>query len=419
MTGDLTVNTNLFVNGVCTLAGSVHTGALSCTSFTCNNNATIYGNLYVDNPYISLNGTSLYNNNMIELHPGNSGITATNVYGLGVNGGILRLNSQGAFKFYNNNSLNYTIDASGNTTQAGTITSDSNIFTQRLIIKNVNDGYGSGGLTNEFPVHAQVINLENNFWPTNGIADCNTAYDGTMLRLDNRTIINQYYQFWKRSGSTYSLLAYLNSSSSGLIATSDRNLKNTIQAIKCDKSLNSILNTNICSFFYNHASEDDIKENRKSIGVIAQDLQTVNPHCVLQHKNLDETTNLGVSYNDLFLHNINATKQLFAIIQGIDTRLKVVEGIDIDLNESLNNVSVPIISNTNNNITTPIIDEQARKGTCFLPCEDATAKALRRSGDHTDTINELLSRIDILEQIVRDQQSTIDVIKKALKKIKS
>ena len=49
-----------------------------------------------------------------------------------------------------------------------------------------------------------------------------------------------------------------------------------------------ILNTEIVSYFYNHASEDDIKQNKKSIGIIAQDLQTINPHCVLEHTNIED-----------------------------------------------------------------------------------------------------------------------------------
>ena len=165
------------------------------------------------------------------------------------------------------------------------------VFTQRLIIKNNSDGYGSAGITNEYGVHAQIINLENNFWATNGITDCNTSYNGTMLRLDNRTY-NQYYQFWLRIGSTYSLLAYLTSSSSGLITTSDEKLKHSIEPIKQDKSLTRILNTNICSFFYNHASEDDIKQNKKSIGIVAQQVALSNPHCVYEHNNLDDIRNV-------------------------------------------------------------------------------------------------------------------------------
>ena len=39
-------------------------------------------------------GNATVQNNMIELYPGNSGITATNVYGLGVNGSTMRYNSQ-------------------------------------------------------------------------------------------------------------------------------------------------------------------------------------------------------------------------------------------------------------------------------------------------------------------------------------
>ena len=163
---------------------------------------------------------------------------------------------------------NITYDLSvGGYMTATHILTPNEVKCDKLIINNQSDNMGSGGINNEWGVHAQIINLENNFWATNGITDCNTAYNGTMLRLDNRSAENQYYQFWMRTGSSTPLLGYLSSTNSGMITTSDSRLKNTIVPVKADKSLR-ILDTNVVSFFYNHATEDEVKANKKSIGVI-------------------------------------------------------------------------------------------------------------------------------------------------------
>jgi hypothetical protein len=131
------------------------------------------------------------------------------------------------------------------------------------------------------------------------------------------------------------------------------------------------------SYFYNHASEDDIKAGKKSIGVIAQEHQLVNPHCVLEHTNLEETKNLGIAYQEIFLHNINATKELHQRI------VKIEESLNLPL------APPPLVRQIANQVdTTPPMD-----------------------------LKSLLERIEQLEETVEKQQTVIEIMKKQIKKL--
>jgi hypothetical protein len=230
----------------------------------------------------------------------------------------------------------------------GTITCDSTINARLFILSDTSNSK-ERIISND--TGYKTINIENNFWTTNGGVIDSTNL-GLMYRIDASNIYYPFQWWYRAANSTTNiLLAYLNTSSSGLITTSDRNLKNTIIEVNQGKSLSRILNTNIVSYFYNHASDDDVKQGKKSIGVIAQDLQTNNPHCVLEHKNLDDTTNLGVSYNDIFLHNINATKELHKIISeqkveidSLKNRLQIAEDNIALLHSTLSQI-IGIVNN--------------------------------------------------------------------------
>ena len=287
----------------------------------------------------------------------------------------------------------YYLSATNNISATNDILCGNNVHCNKLVIDNLYNSSGAGGITNEFSVNAQILNIENNFWTNNGISDINTGLWGTMFRQDNRSGVNQPYQFFLRTNATtYTLLAYLNSSSSGLITTSDEKLKNNIQPIKMDKSLERIKNITISSFFYNHASEEDIKDNKKSIGVVAQNVQIVNPHAVYEHTNLDDTKNLSVSYNDLFLHGLNSIKEL-------DRRLSLIE----------NNLSS--ISDTPALTNVELIEESKTYNTP-IPQDDRN-------------LNDLIERINILENQIISQQNQINehqkiilLLKKNINKLK-
>ena len=191
---------------------------------------------------------------------------------------------------------------------------------------------GGGAIDNEYQVSSGILDFQQNFWQNgNSEIDINNAYDGLMFRIDPRvSLVNQPFQFWMRSGTTYYPLSNINSSGA-YITTSDEKLKNNIQPIKQDKSLERIKNINICSYFYNHQDE---KTSKKNIGIIAQQIQNVNPHAVHIHTNLDNTTNLSISYNDIFLHNINATKEIIRRLEIIENSLTIPDQQPILVNQN-------------------------------------------------------------------------------------
>ena len=92
---------------------------------------------------------------------------------------------------------------------------------------------------------------------------------------------------------------------------SDESLKSNIKDLDIIKSLTFVLSLEAKSFIYNQ---------RESIGFIAQEEQQLNKHCVIssklaQEKGKEHKNLLSLSYNDLFIHNINAMKGLVEIIE--------------------------------------------------------------------------------------------------------
>ena len=95
---------------------------------------------------------------------------------------------------------------------------------------------------------------------------------------------------------------------------SDRRMKKIyVLPLKQDDSLNIIKNLEACEYNY---IDNDFK---KSIGFIAQDIEIIDPLAVSKHDDI-----LSINYNNLFIHNINATKKLYEIIQNQN---KIIESL--------------------------------------------------------------------------------------------
>ncbi len=108
-------------------------------------------------------GSSTIQNNMIELYPGSSGISATNVYGFGINSGTLRYNSQSNHQWFSNTIALALLNSSG---QLGL--NDSNPRSYLSVVGNAQIGFTSGTTA-----------------PSNGMAVSGLVYIGTSVGLGN------------------------------------------------------------------------------------------------------------------------------------------------------------------------------------------------------------------------------------------
>ena len=149
--------------------------------------------------------------------------------------------------------------------------------------------------------------------------------------------------------------------------------KNLIQ-IKRDDNLNII--QNLEAYEYNY-TDNDLK---KFIGFIAQDVENIDPLAISKHDDI-----LSINYNNLFIHNINATKKIYDIIQN-QNEIKQNQNKRIDSLESF------ISSKLNNNIAI--------------------------SPNQTNPLDEMNKNFDDMNTKLLEQQNTIIEMNKLLVKMK-
>jgi hypothetical protein len=97
---------------------------------------------------------------------------------------------------------------------------------------------------------------------------------------------------------------------------SDFRLKENINFLNIDHSLEFI--NNLQSVYYNFK---ETATKKACIGFIAQDVKILNPYCV--NESITEEKYLSISHDDIFIHNVNATKKLYTIIK--EQSVKLVE----------------------------------------------------------------------------------------------
>ena len=101
------------------------------------------------------------------------------------------------------------------------------------------------------------------------------------------------------------------------VKTSDRRRKTDIERLQPLKSLDELLRLQPCSYKWT----DQGAVPGKSVGLIAQDCEQVNPHCVVT----DSEGNKSLCYNDLLLHAINAIQALSAQNDALRQRVETLE----------------------------------------------------------------------------------------------
>jgi hypothetical protein len=327
--------------------------ALAYTNGSYNNGA-VSNDLILrnDNGRIILSSSSTYKDFMIDKTHNCS------TYGNMTIGGNLILG--GLSGFLSTGSYPPTYNGVTGLLDAGTIINSGLLFNS----SDINIGGFSAGLNYELPdyygcspFNPAILNLQYNYRNNNG-STTNIAQPGACFRIDSRTPSINLYQWINRdagsavetivatldstglfktaglfttggtanfgfisSGSNLyvaSLIAgvgYFNMFSGAYTATSDERLKENINIIDEMSSIDII--KLLQPKYYNYKSDG---EKKQCIGFIAQDVLKVSPNSVESHDNkyAQIQNMLTLNKDDLFVHNVNATKNIISHLEVVD-----------------------------------------------------------------------------------------------------
>jgi hypothetical protein len=120
---------------------------------------------------------------------------------------------------------------------------------------------------------------------------------------------------------------YVNAS--GFNNGSDEREKINIKNINTQKSLDRILACRPKTFQRVMDRTDpllsDKVKDKWHIGLIAQEVLSINPHCISEWKNQNDETRYGINYTDFVTHLIGSVQELSKIIAKQDARLEALE----------------------------------------------------------------------------------------------
>jgi hypothetical protein len=120
---------------------------------------------------------------------------------------------------------------------------------------------------------------------------------------------------------------YVNSS--GFVNVSDEREKINIKEINTSRSLERILSCVPKTFQRvmdrNDPMIPDEVKNKWNIGLIAQEVMSINPHCISESVNQNGEMRYGINYTDFVPHLIGSVKELSKIIADQDARIKALE----------------------------------------------------------------------------------------------
>jgi hypothetical protein len=155
----------------------------------------------------------------------------------------------------------------------------------------------------------------------------------------------------------------------GFANTSDETTKQNIKTLNTQNSLNKILNVRPVNFQYIQQPNDQL------IGFISQEVQELSPLATHMHHHTwcdkkdasgniiydasgnalqDNVYKLSLNYNDIFVHNVGATQEIYKMVNEQDQRIQNLENRTIS---ACINIGIPIgymICN-NGNGTNPIL----------------------------------------------------------------
>jgi hypothetical protein len=174
----------------------------------------------------------------------------------------------------------------------------------------------------------------------------NTAGDyGALIALaPSRNWRNMYYSAAQHIFTINGTQAgYVNSS--GFNNGSDEREKLNIKSINTAKSLQRILSARPTTFQRAMDRSDpmisDEVKNKWHIGLIAQEVLQINPHCVSEWANMSGDSRYGINYTDFVSHLIGATQE---IVKRMDLQDTIIESLKTQIHELTTLVSSQVSS---------------------------------------------------------------------------
>ena len=243
-------------------------------------------------------------------------------------------------------------------------------------VSDINIGGYSCGLNYELgnyygvsPFNPGILNIQYNYRSNNG-SIVNTAQPGACFRIDSRTPSSNLFQWINRNAgsATETIVATLDSSglfkSSGIFSTSGSGVFGLIGSgsnLYVTTLVSGVGYFNMTSGVYTATSDERLKENINSIdeavsidvikklepktynyksdlekkecvGFLAQDVMKISPKSVEAHDNQHAQVEnmLTLNKDDLFTHNVNATKNILTRLEVIEKLNHIVPAKEID-----------------------------------------------------------------------------------------
>jgi Chaperone of endosialidase len=184
--------------------------------------------------------------------------------------------------------------------------------------------YGSGGWSANT---AGTVILSNNSSSLSG-GGYNNTY-ATCFISNSGTVNYSCWNFYVLNSTDTTAVCYNTIYNGGFAHISDATTKQNIKTLNTQKSLNKILNFRPVSFQYKQ------RPNDQRIGFISQEVEQLSPlattvqhHTWTDKKDLsgntiydasgnpqqDDVFKLGLNYNDIFIHNVCATQEIYKLV---------------------------------------------------------------------------------------------------------
>ena len=285
----------------------------------------------------------------------------------------------------NNGTLNsaVVINSLGNTTINASLTVNNSLV--------VGGGFYIGNASSGTPAYIVMMNQDFSVVRTNGYETysnwgggvgtviCNdftgasgygyTNVNATCFINNSGTQNYSCWNFYSMGSSQTTAVCYNTIYIGGFANTSDRTTKQNIKTLNTQNSLNKILNVRPVNFQYIQQPNDQL------IGFISQEVQELSPLATHMHHHTwcdktdasgniiydasgnalqDNIYKLSLNYNDIFVHNVGATQEIYKMVIEQDQRIQNLENRTIS---ACINIGIPIgymICN-NGNGTNPIL----------------------------------------------------------------
>jgi hypothetical protein len=161
------------------------------------------------------------------------------------------------------------------------------------------------------------------------------------------SIAGAYRLGFYRNSSNWGYQAYVESNGAW-VQLSDRRAKDDIEDLNPVKSLEKILQLTAKHYVMRDSPHDRTK---KCVGFISQEVEEVIPEAVSSYTeeekdDMDERKMKCLNYNDIFIHNVNATKTLYGFIQKQNDEINTLRETVRQQNETLAQV-IELLNNLN------------------------------------------------------------------------